>query len=164
MCACDDSVSRTEKFRRSIDGLKAWCAYRLPCQKFCAQNDVFLGVRVSFVLCLTLDKQIGMCPPPAIQAIHCWAWLFSTLKENKSAYGCLLAAPPHKQKIPFKEYGYLIRIDDTPKLFENSKVSKDWLRGSSLTLQKREFATKAAFKKLFLLEPPCCRQDEKEKL
>lgn len=63
MCACGDSVSRTEKFRRSIDGLKAWCAYRLPCQKFCAQNDVFLGVRVSFVLCLTLDKQIGMCPP-----------------------------------------------------------------------------------------------------
>ena len=100
-------------------------------------------------------------PPPAIQAIHCWAWVFSTLKENKSAYGCLLAAP-HKQKIHFKEYGYLIRIDDTPKMFENSKVSKDWLRGSSLTLQKREFATKAAFKKLFLLEPPCSRQDEKE--
>ena len=64
MCACDDSVSRTEKFRRSIDGLKAWCAYRLSSQKFCAQNDVFLGVRVSFVLCLTLDKQIGMCPHP----------------------------------------------------------------------------------------------------
>ena len=102
-------------------------------------------------------------PPPAIQAIHCWAWLFSTLKENKSAYGCLLAAP-HKQKISSKEYGYLIRIDDTPKMFENSKVSKDWLRGSSLTLPKREFATKAAFKKLFLLEPPCIRQDEKKTL
>ena len=62
MCACDDSVSRTEKFRRSIDGLKAWCAYRLSSQKFSAQNDVFLDVRVSFVLRLTLDKQIGMCP------------------------------------------------------------------------------------------------------
>ena len=61
MCACDDSVSRTGKFRRSIDELKAWCTYRFPSQKFCAQNDVFLGVRVSFVLRLTLDKQIGMC-------------------------------------------------------------------------------------------------------
>ena len=70
--------------------------------------------------------------------------------------------PPHKKKITYKEDGYLIRIDDTPKMFENSKVSKDWLRGSSLTLPKREFATKAAFKKLFLLEPPCSRQDEKE--
>ena len=81
MCACDDSVSRTEKFRRSIDGLKAWCAYRLPSQKFCAQNDVFLGVRVSFVLCLTLDKQIGMCPPPKVRT---FSWGTSCCRTTSS--------------------------------------------------------------------------------
>ena len=87
MCACDDSVSRAEKFRRSIDGLKAWCAYRLPCQKFCAQNDVFLGVRVSFVLCLTLDKQIGMCPPPG----DILASLRDSTSEKSAAYLLIFA-------------------------------------------------------------------------
>lgn len=65
MCACDDSVSRAEKFRRSIDGLKRGALIGCHPRNFCAQNDVFVGVRVGFVLRLTLDKQIGMCPPPA---------------------------------------------------------------------------------------------------
>ena len=64
MCACDDSVSRAEKFRRSIDGLKRGALIGCHPRNFCAQNDVFVGVRVGFVLRLTLDKQIGMCPPP----------------------------------------------------------------------------------------------------
>ena len=63
MCACDDSVSRAEKFRRSIDGLKRGALIGCHSRNFCAQNDVFVGVRVGFVLRLTLDKQIGMCPP-----------------------------------------------------------------------------------------------------
>lgn len=63
MCACDDSVSRAEKFRRSIDGLKRGALIGCHPRNFCAQNDVFVGVRVGFVLRLTLDKQIGMCPP-----------------------------------------------------------------------------------------------------
>ena len=63
MCACDDSVSRAEKFRRSIDGLKHGALIGCHPRNFCAQNDVFVGVRVGFVLRLTLDKQIGMCPP-----------------------------------------------------------------------------------------------------
>ena len=62
MCACDDSVSRAEKFRRSIDGLKRGALIGCHPRNFCAQNDVFVGVRVGFVLRLTLDKQIGMCP------------------------------------------------------------------------------------------------------
>lgn len=62
MCACDDSVSRAEKFRRSIDGLKRGELIVCHPRNFCAQNDVFVGVRVGFVLRLTLDKQIGMCP------------------------------------------------------------------------------------------------------
>lgn len=64
MCACDDSVPRAEKFRRSIDGLKRGALIGCYPRNFCAQNDVFVGVRVGFVLRLTLDKQIGMCPPP----------------------------------------------------------------------------------------------------
>ena len=62
MCACDDSVSRAEKFRRLIDGLKRGALIGCHPRNFCAQNDVFLCVRVGFVLRLTLDKQIGMCP------------------------------------------------------------------------------------------------------
>ena len=62
MCACDDSVSRAEKFRRSIDGLKRGALIGCHPRNFCAQNNVFVGVRVGFVLRLTLDKQIGMYP------------------------------------------------------------------------------------------------------
>ena len=36
-------------------------------RNFCTQNDVFVGVRVGFVLRLTLDKQIGMCPQKTLQ-------------------------------------------------------------------------------------------------
>lgn len=65
MCACDDSVSRAEKFLQSIDRLKRDALIGCHPRNFCAQNDVLLGVRIAFVLRLTLDKQIGMCPPPA---------------------------------------------------------------------------------------------------
>ena len=51
--------------RRSIDGLKRVALIGCHPRNFCAQNDVFLGVRVGFFLRLTLDKQIGMCPPPS---------------------------------------------------------------------------------------------------
>ena len=63
MCACDDSVSRAEKFLQSIDRLKRDALIGCHPRNFCAQNDVLLGVRIAFVLRLTLDKQIGMCPP-----------------------------------------------------------------------------------------------------
>ena len=63
MCACDDSVSRAEKFLQSIDRLKRDALIGCHPRNFCAQNDELLGVRIAFVLRLTLDKQIGMCPP-----------------------------------------------------------------------------------------------------
>lgn len=69
MCACDDSVSRAEKFRRSIDGLKRGALIGCHPRNFCAQNDVFVGVRIAFVLRLTLDKQIGMCPNPTTSVV-----------------------------------------------------------------------------------------------
>ena len=75
MCACDDSVSRAEKFRRSIDGLKRGALIGCHPRNFCAQNDVFVGVRVGFVLRLNLENQIGMGPPPPKKKIgvvfHC---------------------------------------------------------------------------------------------
>lgn len=72
MCACDDSVSRAEKFLQSIDRLKRDALIGCHPRNFCAQNDVLLGVRIAFVLRLTLDKQIGMCPQP--NHIRCFTW------------------------------------------------------------------------------------------
>ena len=94
MCACDDSVSRAEKFRRSIDGLKRGTLIGCHPRNFCAQNDVFVGVRVGFVLRLTLDKQIGMCPPPHQKNLtHSDSWLKAdpTILGQLWAkgYGCL---------------------------------------------------------------------------
>lgn len=79
MCACDDSVSRAEKFRRSIDGLKRGALIGCHPRNFCAQNDVFVGVRVGFVLRLTLDNQIGMCPPPKKKLVSCFIAAMSEL-------------------------------------------------------------------------------------
>ena len=72
MCACDDSVSRAEKFLQSIDRLKRDALIGCHPRHFCAQNNVLLGVRIAFVLRLTLDKQIGMCPQP--NHIRCFTW------------------------------------------------------------------------------------------
>lgn len=72
MCACDDSVSRAEKFRRSIDRLKRGELIGCHLSNFCAQNDVFVGVRVGFVPRLTLDKQIGMCPSTTLFLTKSW--------------------------------------------------------------------------------------------
>ena len=72
MCACDDSVSRAEKFLQSIDRLKRDALIGCHPRNFCAQKDVLLGVRITFVLRLTLDKQIGICPQP--NYIRCFTW------------------------------------------------------------------------------------------
>ena len=77
MCACDDSVSRAEKFRRSIDRLKRDALIGCHPRYFCAQNDVLLGVRITFVLRLTLDKQIRMYPHPTTSVVSREAIFFS---------------------------------------------------------------------------------------